>query len=78
MINVRDLMAVPDGGDELPEIFAYLWLCQSSFVDLLLEVAALNVLLDQKLLVVIGVVYYFEEFDDVGMTHFLHDGPFFF
>ena len=66
MINVRDLMAVPDGGDELPEIFAYLWLCQSSFVDLLLEVAALNVLLDQKLLVVIGVVYYFEEFDDVG------------
>lgn len=36
MIDVRHFMAVPNGRDELPEIFPYLCLGQTSFVNLLL------------------------------------------
>ena len=77
MVNVCNFVAVPNCGNELSEVLADLRLSQSGLIDLLLEVTTLDVFLDQKLLVVAGVVNDLEQFDDVWVTHFLHDGSFF-
>jgi len=75
--DVHDLMAIPDGAHQLLEIFSdlsFVERCLACILDSLKEVTVGDVLLDQILLMVIGIINDFNELQNERMAHFLHDG----
>ena len=75
--DIHDLMAIPDGAHQLLEIFSDLSFaerCLACILDSLKEVTVGDVLLNQILLMVIGIIDDFNELQNERMAHFLHDG----
>ena len=80
MEDVHHLVTVVDGAQQLAEVAAAVRHGHALAVrlDLAQQISLRDELLNQVLLVVLRIINYLDQLNDVRMTHLLHDGHFLF